>query len=73
MKPHRIGLALVAGVTIAFIGLGCGAETAQNEDIAITGTSAGSDAPQTQEEYMKRQMEMQKGAYKQAEDESKKK
>lgn len=74
MKLHRIGLGLVMalGLVGAVSGLGCSpADT--NDKIEITGTAPGSDVPQTQEEYMKKQMEMQKGAYQQAGEDAKKK
>jgi hypothetical protein len=67
MKAHRVvlGLAVAAGWIVVGGGIGCTpADT--GEKIEITGTAPGSDVPQTQEEYMKRQMELQKKGYSEA-------
>jgi hypothetical protein len=66
MKWHRIGWSLAAALGLVTGGsFGCGpAET--GDAVQITGTAPSSDFPQTQEEYMKRQVELQKGAYQEA-------
>jgi hypothetical protein len=67
MRWHRIGLGLALGAGALVVGSSSGCTPADTgEKIEITGTSPGSDVPQTQEEYMKRMMEKQKGSYQEA-------
>jgi len=67
MRRQRFVLALVLGAGLLGVGGGIGCSPADtNEKIEISGTAPGSDVPQTQEEYMKRQAETQAKAYSQA-------